>query len=35
MELAGVIVFIWALLGYLRDTHGGVRLSFGNRERKT
>ena len=35
MELGGVIVFIWALLGYLRDTHGGVRLSFGDRERKT
>jgi len=35
MELGGVIVFIWALLGYLRDTHGGVRLSFGNRERQT
>jgi len=33
MEMGGVIVFIWALLGYLRATYGSVRLDFGDRAR--
>ena len=34
MEMGGVIVFIWALLEYLHDTYGSVRLDFGSDERK-
>ena len=28
MEMVGVVVFIWALLGYLADQHRGVQLRF-------